>query len=296
MGDRKVKEKLQTKFSTRQHMLSKDFEIYYYTDTFLTKVGSHIHNYYEIYFFLEGNVSIDIEGTVHPLKHGDIVIIPPEVEHYTLIHNKETPYRRFVFWISCEYLQNLIDFSPSYGYLRQIIPSDNGYIFHNDMIAFNTIQGKVFRLIEETRTNRYGKDAKVFLCVSDLILHLNRIIYEQNHEKNQYEQQKLYENIIYYIEDHLSDDLSLDVLAKEFFINKYYIAHLFKDNIGISIHQYIRKKRLAACKDSIRSGLRISEAYLLFGFKDYSAFYRAFKAEYGMTPKEYAVYTKVTPS
>lgn len=291
-----MKDKLQTKFSTRQYMLSEDFEIYYYTDTALKKVQNHTHNYYEIYFFLEGNVSIEIKGTIYPLKHGDIVIIPPKIQHHAVIHDKNTPYRRFVFWITCEYLHSMVELSPAYGYIRQIIPSNDGFIFHNDSIAFNTIQGKVFRLIEEIRTDRYGREAKISLCVNDLILHLNRTVYEQKHEKNIEEQQKLYRSLVYYIEDHLTEDLSLDVLAKEFFISKYHIAHVFKDNIGISLHQYIRKKRLTACKDAIRSGTIISEAYLLFGFKDYSTFYRAFKAEYGITPKEYAEYTKIEPS
>lgn len=47
------------------------------------------------------------------------------------------------------------------------------------------------------------------------------------------------------------------------------------------------KKRLAACQDAILSNISITKAYLMFGFKDYSSFYRAFKKEYGISPKEY---------
>ena len=49
---------LQTKFSTRQYMLSRDFEIYYYNEPASEKVSIHSHDYYEFYFFLEGDVSI----------------------------------------------------------------------------------------------------------------------------------------------------------------------------------------------------------------------------------------------
>ena len=90
-----------------------------------------------------------------------------------------------------------------------------------------------------------------------------------------------------YISAHLEEDLSLSALSKEFFISKFYIAHLFKETIGLSVHQYIIKKRLSACKDALLGSIPISQLFLQYGFHDYSSFYRAFKKEYGMSPKEY---------
>ena len=87
--------------------------------------------------------------------------------------------------------------------------------------------------------------------------------------------------------NHLEQDISLEDLAKTFYVSKFHIAHLFKENTGIAIHQYIMKKRLAACQDAILGNISISRAYLMFGFKDYSSFYRAFKKEFGISPKEY---------
>ena len=71
--------KLQTQFSTRQYMLSKDFEIYYYNDTSLTKVDCHTHDYYEFYFFIEGDVSILLYVSIYQVTFGDIMLIPPHI-------------------------------------------------------------------------------------------------------------------------------------------------------------------------------------------------------------------------
>ena len=270
---------LQTKFSTRQYMLSRDFEIYYYNEPASEKVSIHSHDYYEFYFFLEGDVSIWIEGEQYPLKYGDMVLIPPGIKHMAMVHGNEIPYRRFVFWISVEYCNQLMEVSSSYGYLMQNVLVKKKYIFHNDLITFNTIQYRIFQLIEEIKSERFGKEAKVSLCVNDLVLQLNRIVYEQQNPKSEKEEQNLYQNIIYYIDDHLDEELSLEQLAGQFFVSKYHIAHI--------LHQYILKKRMQASKAAILGETSITDVYTMFGFKDYSSFYRAFKKEFGVSPKEY---------
>lgn len=276
---------LQTQFSTRQYMLSRDFEIYYYNEPASSKV--HSHDYYEFYFFLEGKVSISIEGKHHTLKYGDMAVIPPGVKHSAAVHGTDIPYRRFVFWISEEYCSRLMEISSCYGYLMQNALVKKKYIFHNDLITFNTIQSRIFQLIEEIKSERFGKDAKISLCVNDLVLQLNRIVYEQQNAKSKKEEQNLCQNLIYYIDDHLDEELSLEHLAGQFFVSKYHIAHIFKEQMGLSVHQYILKKRMQASKAAILGDTGITDVCAMFGFRDYSSFYRAFKKEFGVSPKEY---------
>ena len=107
-------------------------------------------------------------------------------------------------------------------------------------------------------------------------------------------QLSLYEQLCFYIDEHLSEDLSLERLAAELFVSKYHIAHVFKDEIGMSIHQYISKKRLARCREALLGDVPVTKVYLLFGFHDYSSFYRAFKKEYGISPKDFKELHTVT--
>ena len=254
-----MKKNLQTAFITRQHMLSRDFELYYYNDHNLSKVDLHSHNYYEFYFFMEGDVSIQIGTEVYPIHFGDIMLVPPHIPHRPIIHSTASPYRRFVFWISQEYCNHLLQISKDYAYLMQHVQVSQNYFFPTDRITFNAIQSKLLRLIEEVRSDRFGRDAQIPLYVNDLLLYLNRLVYERLHPQKSRTEESLYQNVAAYIEEHLDEDLSLEKLAGEF-VSKYHIAHVFKDNLGLSIHQYITKKRLALCREAILGQMSITEA------------------------------------
>ena len=98
-----MRKRLQTAFQPRQYMLSQDFELYYYEDRARPKVSIHAHDYYEFYFFLEGDVQMQIGEDLHPVRYGDIMLIPPNLLHRPIIKSEDVPYRRFVFWISTDY-------------------------------------------------------------------------------------------------------------------------------------------------------------------------------------------------
>lgn len=282
-----MNKKLRTEFNSRQYMINKNFELYYYSDTDIKNVQIHSHNYYELYFFIKGNVLIDISGNTLPLKSGDVVIIPPKTKHRLTVQSQTMPYQRFILWISEEFYNQLLTISPDFGYLFHRPEHTQNYIYHFDIISFNTIQVKIIELLEEMHAFRFGNDALISSCINSLIMTISRMIYESENQVITKEKPSLYQNILKYIETHINEDISLDSIANSFYVSKYHIAHTFKNQMGLSIHQYALKKRLSLCKAAIASGSNISTAFLECGFRDYSSFYRAFKKEFGISPKEF---------
>ncbi len=282
-----MKKKLRSEFNSRQYMLSRDFEVYYYSDLHFSSVGRHSHAYTEVYLFCEGEVDMEIAGKRHPLQSGDVLVLPPGTEHRAIIRDDGKPYRRFVFWLSEDFCQALRRESPDYLYLLERVREKKEYVFPMDQVEFNGLRSQLFALLEELHTDHFGRDTQIGLHVRELILMLNRTVWQRKEQKAKKEMRSAYQRVTDYIRDNLGGDLSLDAMSRELYLSKYYIAHLFQENTGLSVHQYITKKRLAACVEAMGSGQHINEIYGRLGFLNYSSFYRAFLKEYGCSPSVY---------
>lgn len=282
-----MKKRQAAKFTTRQTMQSKDFELYYYNDSNFKRVSLHSHDFYEFYFFLYGDACLEMEIGTYELKSGDIIILPPNIKHTITGDTSSKPYKRFVLWLNEEYYNSFACDSPDYSYILNENIKNNHYIFSFDEITYTSFQTILFTLLDEIHAERFAKKSYIKLYINTLLLLFNRTLYEQQHLSNNNSSQDILTNIIEYIDANLDKDLSLDRLSAHFFVSKYYISHIFQENVGISLHQYILKNRLKACCNAIINNAIISKDYRLYGFKDYSTFYRAFKKEYKMSPTDY---------
>ena len=93
--------------------------------------------------------------------------------------------------------------------------------------------------------------------------------------------------VLRYINEHYTDPLSLELLSSKFFVSKYHLSHEFNRVVGTSVYRYIVQKRLVIAKQMLAGGVAPTDVYRHCGFGDYANFYRAFKAEYHISPKQY---------
>ena len=101
------------------------------------------------------------------------------------------------------------------------------------------------------------------------------------------EKPELLENILTYIENNLSNHLSLEETGKRFYISRSTISNTFRKEMGISFYQYVTQRRLVLSKNLISENISLEHIATKVGFTDYSSFYRAFKSEYGISPRQY---------
>jgi len=236
----------------------------------------HNHSEYEILIFLKGDAEFIVEGNIYELNPMDIIITRPDEMHYILLTTKQT-YERIVFHIDASFFEN-VEYKK---YLEIFLnrKSGEGNLIKKDTAKNAEIYDTVLRL--EKYIKETDKDnSLVIRCVMTELLHqLNSVKFSDGKVQNQ-----TVKNVITYINDHLGDELSLDLLASEFYISKHHLCRSFKMCTGFTVNRYITYRRIMLTKELYRKGKSLSEASSEAGFTDYSNFYRAYVKETGYSP------------
>ena len=281
------------RFNTRQHMQRNTYEIFRYKDPYMKEVALHLHDFYEIYFFLDGNVQYNVESRSYQLKAGDVLLINPLELHQPIFGKEQRSYERIVLWINKSFLESL---SPPENDLTACF--DTTAPGHTNLLRPESAMRQVLiyeleQLMLETESQEYCSEYFAVSYLVQILIQLNRQSKQQNKEA---EAKVASDSLVYlvlnYINTHYSEDLTLDFLANQFFISKYHLSREFGRLVGTSVHRYIVQKRLIMAKQMMQEGKPSSEVYQHCGFGDYSNFYRAFKAEYQITPREFAAQLK----
>ncbi len=276
-------------FNPSQTMTERHFEFHHsYTESPLL-VDFHQHPFYEIFFFLSGNVNYIIEGKNYRLRPGDILLTGSCDLHRPEIRPGK-PYERIVIWLADDFLEHLRDFygedltkcfedAASKDY-RLIRPDEQNIIYLKQLCA---------KISEAKQSRETGSRALASAYLTEFLVCVSRAYYDAPESvKSDVTENEKINRVILYINENLSEDLSLDKLAVNFYISKYYLSRQFKQFTGLAPYQYIMKKRLIVSRNMLRNGASVMDACMQCGFGDYSNFLKAFKREFGKNPSSYS--------
>lgn len=284
------------RFDERQNMHTATYEIFHYKDAAPKEVALHHHDFYEIYFFLSGNVQYNIESRSYSLTPGDVLVISPMELHQPVFPPDQRSYERVVLWIDKRFLDDLGTTGQDLSACFDTTRSGHTNLLRPDGTQRTLLTFYLEQLrMEAVSPEPYQHVLSLALLVQILVM-LNRLSLKERQlpESNAPSDSVVY-SILAYINEHYRDDLSLDFLANKFFISKYHLSREFNRLIGTSVHRYIIQKRLVMAKQMMSEGISSSEVYQHCGFGDYSNFYRAFKSEYEISPKEFTARLKELP-
>ncbi|MBQ8003062.1 MAG: AraC family transcriptional regulator [Clostridia bacterium] len=243
--------------------------------------STHLHKYYEFLYFAGGDATYVVEGTEYSASDGDLFITCPG-ELHSIAFKSHRDYERHFIQISDDFLQGV-----EFDFLKILREKKNGSFNKiSHLPAYTAEIERCFMGVQSCVTKKedgYKDIAKSYII--QLLSLINKLLYNQQGErKAENERVSAAKD---YINSHLSENLALDAIAEASYTDRFYLSHLFKKEMGISITDYIGMQRIAMAKKLISQGGNASKIYSECGFNDYSSFYRAFKKLSGKSPAEF---------
>ncbi len=252
---------------------------YNYSEPFeLSRFVMHTHENHEIYYFLSGRGVYRIESSEYPMRPGDILIMRRAESHYFDI-DTTVPYKRFTLNFS----ESIFDGIDAQGtlmkpfYEREL---GKGNLYRKSDFPDDIAQRLMARMLAPGEDVRTG----VLACLPALLGEIARAHRERS--QSEPEDAPLSYRIVSFVNDHLTDELSLDIIAARFYISKPQLCRVFKAATGSTVWEYITIKRLIRARELIGADISPTEAAGACGFNDYSAFYRAYRRQFGHSPRE----------
>lgn len=241
----------------------------------------HVDPWCEIYGFLSGDCYFRVEGTKYVLNEPSILILG-QGEAHCIEFFSQSPYEREVVHFSLSVLKEI----DADGFLAE--PFFSRPLGQGNLISVDREKAKQFwyymNAMHSTST-----DPKIQRLT--LLANLFPLLYEIRLEYQRlqsnitcYEEQDLIGNVVKYINFHLHEPLTVESIAKAFYLSQSQLNRIFHKKIGSSVYQYIQLKRLIEARLMLKAGRTPGDVARACGYSDYSCFYKAYRKNFGTSP------------
>lgn len=262
------------------------FEAYHMTSTTVQPRVMHSHEFYEMYFFLRGDIRIVTEDVDIRPRRGDMLLFPPHCMHRNQHLSTDTPYERFYLYISPDFLRSVR--SAEYD-----LHAELDEILHTSGFHLHLSEAALTELLQLTddiiAASEQTSPAEMMLnsCRMGMLLVRAVTLLRASSTPGRADACGPVNPLLRYLNDHLTEPLSLDHLAEIFFMSKFALLRTFREHTGMSIHQYLLAKRILLAQELLAQGMKPYEVSGKCGFSDYTGFYRAFRQRTGVSPAQY---------
>lgn len=234
----------------------------------------HTHSYAELFYIVGGDGQFRIEDKLYPVNANQLVIVNPNVFHTEVSYDAH-PLEYIVLGIE--------------GLELSVGQNNNGRFCILDYQGGGDILTCLRNILREMEARQPGHEVICQAYMEILIVRLMRstsfsvTVTDSNPPVS-----RQCATIRHYIDTHYKEPLSLDVLAKEAHVNKYYLAHVFKEEYGMSPISYLISRRIEESRYLLReTDMSLSQIARILGFSSASYFSQSFRRVQEISPMEY---------
>lgn len=234
--------------------------------------SAHLHKEIELLYVQEGEVTATLNDVAYSLRPGDLLVMLPNTIHsyFSTAKNSGT-LTVFSPELTAEFHYKLTHFSCSCPFLTQDkMSSDIPYCIRR--LTFAEASPENLNLIR-----------------GYLLVLLSRIFEQLPLEPlDRRKDFNLLHRVLLHVTEHFRENLSLDELAHEAGVSKYYLSRTFSDKMGCGLKHYINSLRVGFAQHLLENpNLSISDAAYECGFESLRTFNRVFREQLGKSPREY---------
>ena len=234
------------------------------------EIDLHIHNEFELYINLSGDVSFLVENSLYPVSRGDVIIARPGERHHC-VYRSDKPHKLFWILFNSEKNKHLLDFLKD--------DFKENYISTSDELRCELIE-----LCSAFHSNELSKEEQLYS-----FFRIFAILKESKKKSKLVKNILPYDlsRIIDYIDKHINEQLTVTQIADNLYISQSTLERHFKQILNITPLEYIRKKKLILAAQLLQNGESVLHTGIKVGYNDNSYFIQLFKRYYGCTPHEY---------
>lgn len=259
--------------------LLEDFRLFHLRDDRGTQVEYHYHEFHKLILLISGSGVYTVEGKRYQLRPGDVVLIGSHSVHKPDFAPGQ-PYERVILYIDPAFLQAHSNDSWS---LEGAFSGEKGHVLR--LGEGNPFYGLLEELEQELSGQAGGWEIAARGLLLRLCVALGRTLEGDVLRPRPMEpKNRRIQEILSYLDEHLEESISIEELAQRFYVSKYHMMRLFRQETGTTIHGYLTDKRLLWAREQISQGIPAAQACFQSGFQSYSAFSRAYGKRFGMTP------------
>lgn len=245
----------------------------------------HFSEDHMLFYFIHGTGTIKIEGRHYDISPGDLILTnPSELFHCTVNH--PAYHERIVLHISDSFADNFsLDCRTLFAPLLDR-EKGTGNKIPAHTVRENGIDLLFMELLDSVQQSDPSSQLFSVCKIAELLTKLSRIPAVRE-STDRVQENSLIKRILIYLNAHYTEDVSLSSISAVFNVHSSYLSHLFKDQTGMSLWNYVILRRLHHVNRLLQQNISTEEACYQAGFQNYSNFYRLYKKNIGMTPSQF---------
>ena len=265
----------------RAGYLRESFHYFHLKDTAGQELDFHFHEFDKLVILLEGSVNYLVEEQSYDLLPWSVLLVRHHAIHKAVI-DRSCPYERIILYLDRQYFERAF---PGAGLMDCFDHADRRRrcLLTATEEQLKELKAAVGAYEKAASDTRLGSQTMRETLIIQLLIHVNRL-HEAAPERLEARGDPKVQEVLSYINEHFREELTVEALAERLYLSPYHFMRLFKAQTGSTVHAYVRQKRLMHAARLIREGTPAAKAAAESGFGDYSAFHRAFKESFGVSP------------